>query len=763
MVNLYAWINSTSAVMLAATVVAFLFGTAGCRSVVETKHDLTTLTASSAPAEESDAVQAAEVSDTPEPPPAVTAAETILAASVVQTSETSLRPKKIESRGWYLDQSMPLYEAFPARQSRWKHHALEGLLDQTESSVETLRNGAKSAKIEVAATASIGLVRLGHPPKPSRLAELFHHPDIAPTTQAALLEAMSLMTGDNTKSVVEGLFSNRSQFLDHVRRTDEDAASMLETQYWATLAAVSEDISEDPRFVANFDQHNPSVQATILDLLLSARHASAQTSIDDYFQSLSPEAIRRLGLWEPYLRSVAPLEELISQTRSPEFPSRQSATIGLGREGSAAAQAMLERVTENDPTLVQVASVFAWSLVQQHEAWERLAEASSWRVRKAVAQWIPLEPRNQAIIAKLKDDNSHQVRATIEKRSPELVGSVATEEAKKSTVKQSEVVELDADQVVEILDWIEQAQFGEKESVRSEARRQLLLQPNKVLAAVEKTAKPLSKYDNTYLFDVLLPQCDPVYQHVQEAISGNPRLSLSALRSLEQHARSTQLPELVVWRLSYHVESFTAMTWPAVMSVIQDDGREPAQNITRRALAHDNPAVRMEAYQHVSDFPMADVVSPIADGLQHEVPGVRIAAINALSRLDAELDPNLFVACLTDRDVDVQLAACESLELIGDERGINHLYRMTYSSSKTVRLKAVQAISLRKKSSDVPVLIRLLDDDTSIRSTALDGLSSIVPLEEHPKGISRTTPLEAKCAAWKKWFDRQDTLSTGNF
>src|SRR5690606_27474385 len=116
----------------------------------------------------------------------------------------------------------------------------------------------------------------------------------------------------------------------------------------------------DARFVEAFPQSATLVQATLLDLMLLDRSAPVPPTIVEHFAQSSPEAIRRLGLWEPYLRAAAPFELLKQHLRSPEFKTRESAVIGLGREGSTEAQQLLLAIGDNDPTLLQVAAVTAW-------------------------------------------------------------------------------------------------------------------------------------------------------------------------------------------------------------------------------------------------------------------------------------------------------------------------------------------------------------------------------------------------------------------
>ncbi|GAA4435455.1 HEAT repeat domain-containing protein [Bremerella cremea] len=756
MIQNYVRANSILASLLALAAAVTLLCGSGCRSVVSDDHALETL--ASEPSPEQPKSLPGKLTSTPmdeaaKPDVAVTEAEAILAANVIQSKKNDFRPRKISSRGWYHDAGTPLYRAIPTGTHLWRHQSLERLLDQPESPCDTLLAGTRSTDAEVQSTAMIGLARLGESVDPAALGQLVEDETTTSATKAALLEAIVLQPTQIARPVVAGLFDRREALLSSVQIEGEDAVTLLEQQLWVALAAVSQKIEDDPQFIDAFAQQKPEIQETILDLLLVAHCRQVPEPIQQRFGTMSTQAIRRVGLWPAYLRSVAPVDRLLEQTRSADFPTREAATIGLGREGSKEAREALEAITENDSTLVQVAAVIAWAQLDDHLHWTRLAEAPSWRVRLAVAEFIPIEPRHQFAIEKLSEDNSRQVREAIEARAGMLV-SRKSDDADDEP-KPIERVELSPEEAITILDLIDQSQHAADESQRVKARQTLLLEPAKVLTAVDQAAEQLANYENDYLFQVLLPQCDPLYRRLEEAISDRPQLALGAARQLAQHATQHPLPELVVWRIYRNIDRFTPMTWPVLLEMVHDDQRPPAEAIVRRALGTDLTQVRIAAYEHVSRYPLPDVASQLCDGLEHEMPAVRIAAIEALQQLQRDGDRHRFAEMLLDSDIDVQLAACRALDQFQDPRGSSHLNRMTYSSSKTVRLLAVQSIAARNNDSDIPTLIRALDDETAIRSAALDGLSSLVPKGQHPGQISPADSLDARCAAWKNWFDRQ--------
>ena len=737
----------------------------GCRSVVDVSPPLPLPEVAARTPSEADSASAQEPVETPEVTNRQTeAAEAVLTSTVTQHAENALRPRQIESRGWYLDQSVPLYLSVHLQEPRWRHTALESLLAEPKVPRETLAAGAHSTNPEVQATALVGLVRGGEAVSPEALGDLVRDGKIAPTTQAALIEALASLEHPEKQTQIELLFQQREARMEAAHATDPAAAQQLGEQWWAALAATSRSSRTDRRFVEAFPQSPPLVQANLLDLMLLDRSAPVPPAIVEHFAQSSPEAIRRLGLWEPYLRTAAPLEVLRRHVRSPEFKTRESAVIGLGREGSAEARQLLSDIGNNAPTLLQVAAVTAWGLIGQHEQWPRLAEADSWRVRLAVAQWVPLDDAQKAVHERLQQDDALQVRQAMEKRlgnvsvsnpsdsenPPETIGALAATEPP----VRSAPVPITPEEAVAILQWIDDAQFAPEAAQREAAQAELTSRPEALLAALTLAAEQLTTYDNAYLFQELLPSIEPAFQALLEVGSHSESLSIKGLRKLRQLADPQPLPELVLWRIKPLGEDFSVSQWHALLEVIHDDGRQPARQMAAAALQHPAPQVRLAACDYVAQFPEGVQSHHIEASLQDEIPAVRIAAIGALLAVNDPAKDIVFVEMLTDRSIEVQLAAAQALDRLGEPRGVQHLYRMTYDTSRKTRLLAAQTIAARGQAEDLSTLIRLLDDETPIKAAALGGLRQIIPSEEQPVGISERSPLEAQCEAWKQWFQR---------
>lgn len=738
-----------SATALLACLILLVAGTAGCRTVVDAPRELAELTNTESSDRQSQA-EPVSVERAPATQHDIKSAEEALSSTVVQHEQDAIRPKRVDSRGWFLDSSVPLYLAYHLGKPRWHHRALENLLDQPVSTNDILSAGAQSEDLEIRATALIGLARTGEVGQDGEIAQLVRNPKVNATTKGALLEAIA-----DVELIIE-LFEERDNLIEKTSAKDKFSERQLREQFWFELASTVPSVRSDERFTKNFLDHPPEIQQTILDLMLSDTTCAVPDSVTNRFNHLTPVVMRRIDLWHGYLRTVAAIDVLAESVRSADFTTRESATIGLGREGSRSAEALLLNISENDATLTQVAAVVAWGLMPRHEEWPRLVESKSWRVRLAAAQWIPLTSRNLASVKKLEKDSSHLVRqAILDRTSTPAEQPSERKPAEQPHLPKQEKVVLTSDEVVALLDQIDQAEHAAEPADRTQARQQLLLSPAKVLAAVDQVAKPLSSYENNFLFDVLLPQCDPSFQRLQEATTGSSHMTMIALRELQRRSEQAPLPELVIWRLGQHCERFTPLDWQTLMATIENDNRPATESLVRRALGHGDPMVRARACDHVCQFPLPDVISPLEDSLEHESTDVRAAATKALAKIDGPNHRETFVKLLLDREVDVQLAAAKALDAIDDPRGIQHIYRMTYASSRDTRLKGTHAITARENTSDIPELMRLLDDETSIRLAAIEGLCTIVPLESNPPPKNDAMPVDAQCAAWKNWFDRQ--------
>lgn len=758
--------NLVSLPLLASLVPLLFAGTGGCRSLIDTSAELPYVAqqaddlAVAAPADQPSAE--AEVSpDTVQAGTAqVEAAEKILSPTVVQESKNALRPKRVASRGWYCETGIPVYLAVATRQPRWRHASLESLLAEGET-VNVLSAGIHSQDPEVAATALVGLIRLGDPPSTQVAATMLRKKSLTPSTQAALLEALASLQHPEAAALIESLFDERETWMAQV---DGDVPLQLQQQVWISLAVVSPACRQDPRFWQDFAHHPAEIQATSLDLMLLDRSHPLPENVSHHFADASPEALRRLGLWHAYLRSVAPLEVLLRHARAAEFRTRESAVIGLGREGSTEAQEALQAIHENDPTLIQVAAVVAWGLIGQHDQWPRLAQASSWRVRQAAAQWIPLTTENQVAIEALQNDKSHVVQQTLAQRHEERAESHVS-----STVKQTSFAdgsdnaigqvddppEITAAEAIEILQSIEIAQWGETRAQKETARRRLNERRVALLSTLDQAAQQLAQYDNAYLFEELLPEIDVRYRWLLEAASENPQLSGQALRKLAAEAKRRSLPPLVLWRLAHNHQAYQQAQWQTVLDLIADDGRPPARALAAAALQYDSPQVQILACRYLARFPAPQAASDLRGCLEHSAPALRAAAIEALASLPLADKSDTLARCLADSSTEVQLAAAVALDRAGDRRGLQHLERLTYAESRQTRLQAAQAIAARDEIADLTPLIRLLDDETSIRLAALAGLERVVPPDQVPVDSGAERSLDARCEAWKRWFQRQ--------
>ena len=229
-----------------------LGGIVGCRSVVDAPLELAELTQETDdPTTSSGALETRPVPQEEPNDQEILSAEKVLSATVQKVEENELRPKHLDSRGWFLDGGMPVYLARQLHKNRWRHRSLEEMLDPSTSARSVLEAGTRSEDIEVQATALIGLVRSGVTDRDDDLAELIEDPEVAPTTKAALLEALS------DSKLIDDLFARREKLIAAMKLKDEAAETHLRRQFWVTLASSVSSVRSDDRFADQFVEEPP--------------------------------------------------------------------------------------------------------------------------------------------------------------------------------------------------------------------------------------------------------------------------------------------------------------------------------------------------------------------------------------------------------------------------------------------------------------------------------------------------------------------------
>jgi len=698
---------------------------------------------------------------TPDPRPAVKApqvqsAERLLAAKVLQ-DDGGIRPTEVDSRGWYYDHSLPGYLPLGQGVYRWRHRALEQLLENPTSAKELLIAGLQSSDTTTQAAAWVGLVRLSEPAPAEKFAFLLEQEDLPLSAKAALIEA-SVAVGSPTfrQQLYEVLLHLEST---NNRTATDDIAVAYQRTVWAAMAMQEDSNLSREQWERRFNEAEEEQKGDILDALLISQARILPAAAKQHLRNLSPEAMRRVGIWEAYLRSAAPLSVLEDQLRSPDMATRRNAVVGLGREGSSTARNLLTEINEEDSTLIQVAKVVAWSMLPNGPPWESLAAAESWRVRQAVALWMPDSVDNRQLLRKLADDPIPQVRQIATRRVKEKQPSELNQEppqtAKVEDARPNFAAtpggEISVEQSMQVLNWLENAEHAPSPAERALAQAKLRDNDRLLRAVINQAAEPLGRYDSPFLFGVLIADFDEPYRLLSD-IEGLPEtVSDKALSQLRDYAQSDRLPEICLWRLAYWAPKMNTAQWQTLMQIVTNDHRPAAGEIVRLALTRSDYQTQIAACDYCYRFPSPAFGEALSELLTSNYAAVQAAAIRALDRSEAPQLTLKLADYLGHLSVEVQVAAATSIARSGDPRGVDHLRRLTYSRTLRNRLDAVAAVVELNDSALSPLLIRLLNEETAIRRASVDALAAIIPKEDWPKGLDDADSLDAQCAVWKQW------------
>lgn len=152
------------------------------------------------------------------------------------------------------------------------------------------------------------------------------------------------------------------------------------------------------------------------------------------------------------------------------------------------------------------------------------------------------------------------------------------------------------------------------------------------------------------------------------------------------------------------------------------------------ALDADVPELRMAAANALGRLDDSDAVGPLTERLSDGDPRVRARAARALGKLGDPRAEDALVARLEDGHVEVRREAAEALGSIGTQGALTALLDMLEDDSETVRRIAVDAFGNFGSAEPVDHLIEALGDEAAtVRRTAvfsLIELLSSVPTEQ---------------------------------
>jgi HEAT repeat protein len=360
--------------------------------------------------------------------------------------------KPLDDDNWVLAVSAPdvadplerAAESEPtAPRDRWRHHALEDILERPRAEQPDWLLALQGDKQIVRVNAAIALARLGESTPEKTLASAVRAPELKLAVRRAAAEALGEVHTAAAVSTLNELIDQYGRFTGPARShyIPEIHAELLHA---LTLQPGGPDNS---RVAEALKSPAPTVKREALDALALAtpvaqKHSTSDHSASDKTASshnvssdpdhgnselvpplaldLTSDAdaqVRIAALKLLALRKHPQTEDKIHRALSDtEFSVRAEAIELLGQIGGEENQARLKRLAADHGELIRVAAVQALAKMDDRDSVESAAADQSWRVRRTVAASLAAHPdrRSVNLARQLLTDPSVEVqRATI--------------------------------------------------------------------------------------------------------------------------------------------------------------------------------------------------------------------------------------------------------------------------------------------------------------------------------------------------------------
>ncbi len=510
-------------------------------------------------------------------------------------------------------------------------------------------------------------------------------------------------------------------------------------------------------------------------------------------------------------------EYLAAALSDSEIRVRLAAVRALGELRTDAAQAPLRAVLNDPSELMRAAAVESLAAHDCKEAVLAAANDSSWRVRLAVAKAIHRYPERASagVVATLLGDASAPVQqqavasladwplaqagpllleamgglayVTRKAASEQLAGRwepagrfpVDGPSQRRNGVLEQLRQEFREDfgfadaaalagpvettkkaaprSLQRVVQLVEQLERGDSSpEVRSAAIADLQALGGEAIVALEHLVVEQHRALPEVVYREVLPAVSPVFAELGHMSSDDAGIRRRAAGHLAEQAGKQPPSRLAVARLAeISLKETDALVWQSLLTVIAEDGSEPAIRLAALAIGHPAPEVRRRACEHLAVHPAAGNAALLVPALKDPSDTVAAAAARALGRLDRLDDAEPLRQLLASPNEMARLNAAIALARHGEEAGRAALERLSYSGDELVRRRVATAMGDVPHRSFLPSLIRLLDDRQSIRIAALASLPKVVGHHvTGPAGTPSSGVLE-QIEMWKRWYAGQ--------
>ena len=254
------------------------------------------------------------------------------------------------------------------------------------------------------------------------------------------------------------------------------------------------------------------------------------------------------------------------------------------------------------------------------------------------------------------------------------------------------------------------------------------------------------------VFKKVLPPKDEVFAALEQLTWDDVHERRRAANRLSAAAEPAPLRPLAVARLvELGLKESDGLVWSGLFAALARDSSEQAAALAYGGLSHLSPEVRRMSCEHLGRAPHPRYTQALVAALADPHVSVAIEATRALGHSGMLTDPAPVERMLTSADPGTRLAAAETLHKNGLPSGAAAYERIAHDHDPEVRRRAATAVGNTGDATFVPLLVGLLDDTTSVKKAAIDGLIKLVGKDVSVRAGEPLPPLNDRAKTWQAW------------
>jgi len=697
-----------------------------------------------------------------------------------------------------------------SRAYRWHYPDLDDLLSRPDDQRPDFRAYLSDSNPVVATHAAIALARKGDATGVEPLAGAVRAPRFPLAMRRAAAEALGAL---EDPSALESLRTLIAQYGRASPQKPSHYVPALHAELIRGLARHVE-VKTDPEVLSALRSLSAEVRLEAIRAVAHAPPGVLpQEAIDlrtDSDPQVRAEALRALARHrhpeaETYLAGA--LHDVNRQ-------ARLAAIASLGELGGAGAQAKLQELLETGGEIERAAAVAALATLGADRAVFEAAKDESWRVRAVVAEALPRYPNHQGntLARELLDDPSLEVRrrviAAMESWPLERAGAVlmvamedegylarktasaalaarwkpaATFPIEGPPERRGEVLGRLRQRFIQEYGLIDEAVLARATSENTlpqtdpekRARLERLLgqlakgptASSARQAAIEELQafgpelvgllerwvleghQPLPEI----VYREVLPKHAPVFEVLDRLGAKDVSTRRRAASELIELTTDGPLKPLAGERLTQLVAAESdQLVWRSVLMVVASDPSERAMRLARAATGHPSPEIRRRGCEHLGAHPAPEHARILIPALEDANYPVVMAAVRALGKCGPLVDTQPLRRLLTRSNDPLRAEVALALALLGDPEGVAALERLGFSRDHDVRRRVAQAMGEIADPSFTSTLMRLLNDQQSVRQAALENLPKVAGRDVTQNDMSMNTT--ERIERWKAWY-----------